>query len=71
MTSSVYHLKLIFQKKTAKVIPIIKKRDQQDCSNYRLISLLPVIFLKLGFTLCKVEQPLQGMELQWKEAQKG
>ena len=27
------------------------------------------IFL-LGFTLCKTEQPLQGMELQEKEAQK-
>ena len=29
-----------------------------------------VIFLKLGFTPCKDEQPLQGMELQEKEAQK-
>ena len=28
------------------------------------------IFLKLGFTPCKAEQPLQGMELQEKEAQK-
>ena len=27
-------------------------------------------FLKLRFTLCKVEQPLQGKELQEKEAQK-
>ena len=27
-------------------------------------------FLKLGFTPCKAEQPLQGMELQEKEAQK-
>ena len=28
-------------------------------------------FLKLGFTLCKAEQPLQqGMELKEKEAQK-
>ena len=27
-------------------------------------------FLKLGFTSCKAEQPLQGMELQEKEAQK-
>ena len=27
-------------------------------------------FLKLGFTPCKAEQPLQGMELQGKEAQK-
>ena len=28
------------------------------------------IFLKLAFTPCKAEQPLQGMELQEKEAQK-
>ena len=28
-------------------------------------------FLKLGFTPCKAEQPLQGMELQEKEVQKG
>ena len=27
-------------------------------------------FLKLGFTPCKAEQPLQGMELQEKETQK-
>ena len=27
-------------------------------------------FFKLGFTLCKTEQPLRGMELQQKEAQK-
>ena len=29
------------------------------------------IFFKLGFTACKAEQPLQGMELQEKESQKG
>ena len=28
------------------------------------------IFLKLGFTPCKAEQPLQDMELQEKEIQK-
>ena len=27
-------------------------------------------FFKLGFTPCKVEQPLQGIELQEKETQK-
>ena len=27
-------------------------------------------FFKLGFTPCKAEQPLQGMELQEKGAQK-
>ena len=27
-------------------------------------------FKKLGFTPCKTEEPLQGMELQEKEAQK-
>ena len=29
-----------------------------------------VYFFKLGFTPCKTEQPLQGMELQEKEVQK-
>ena len=28
------------------------------------------LFFQLGFTPCKAEQPLQGMELQEKEAQK-
>ena len=28
------------------------------------------LFKKLGFTPCKAEQPLQGMELQEKEAHK-
>ena len=28
------------------------------------------IFLKLGFSPCKTDQPLQGIELQGKEAQK-
>ena len=31
---------------------------------------LPLFFKKIGFTLCKAEQPLRGMELQEKEAQK-
>ena len=30
----------------------------------------PLFFKKLEFTPCKAEQPLQGMELQEKEAQK-
>ena len=29
--------------KTAKVIPVFKKDDNQDCNNYRPISLLPNI----------------------------
>ena len=29
-----------------------------------------LIFFKLGFTPCKAEQPIQGMELHEKEAQK-
>ena len=33
-------------------------------------TLSQTIFLKLGFTPCKTEQPLRGMELQEKEAQK-
>ena len=28
------------------------------------------VFFKLGFTPCKIEQPLQDMELQEKETQK-
>ena len=32
--------------------------------------MINLIFLKLGFTPCKAEQPLQGIELQEKEAQK-
>ena len=28
------------------------------------------VFLKLGFIPCKTEQPVQGMQLQEKEAQK-
>ena len=35
-------------------------------SNYSLI----FYFFKLEFTLCKDEQPLQGMKLQEKEAEK-
>ena len=31
---------------------------------------LQFFFFKLGFTPCKAEQPLQGMELQEKETQK-
>ena len=34
------------------------------------IALIKLFFLKLGFTPCKAEQSLQGMELQEKEAQK-
>ena len=30
-----------------------------------------VVFFKLVFTPCKVEQPLRGMKLQEKEAKKG
>ena len=29
------------------------------------------LLIELGFTACKAEQPLRGMELQEKEAQKG
>ena len=32
--------------------------------------LTKLLFLKLGSTPCKTEQPLHGMELQEKEAQK-
>ena len=29
-----------------------------------------IYFFKLGFTPCKAEQPIQGMDLQEKEARK-
>ena len=32
--------------------------------------MLEIFFLKLGFTPCKAEQPLRGMDLQEKEATK-
>ena len=42
---------------------------------YQSISTRPLgveqLFLKLGFTPCKAEQPLRGMELQEREAQEG
>ena len=37
-----------------------------DCTRREEIN----IFFKLGFTPCKTEQPLQGIELQEKETQK-
>ena len=37
--------------------------DPESCPN-------ETHFFKLGFTTCKVEQPLQGMELQENEAKK-
>ena len=37
----------------------------QNCSYKKVYD-----FFKLGFTQCKAEQPLQGMKLQEKEAQK-
>ena len=36
----------------------------------RASALMGVLFFQLGFTTCKAEQPLRGMELQEKEAQK-
>ena len=40
-------------------------------SEHPLVSqYLKGIFFKLGFTPCKAEQPVQGMELQEKETQK-
>ena len=41
------------------------KRDRENLSVFFLI-----IVKKLRFTPCKPEQPLQGMELHEKEAQK-
>ena len=40
--------------------------------NYTLLLYYPIsfFFFKLGFTPCKAEQPLQGMELQEKKHKK-
>ena len=35
-----------------------------------MVYFFTIVFLKLGFTPCKAEQPLQGMELQETEARK-
>ena len=40
----------------------------QDLSTLRVVDIY--IHIYMGFTPCKAEQPLQGMELQEKEAQK-
>ena len=45
-------------------LPFFPLRDQVT------ISIAIKFFLKFGFTPCKPEQPLQGMELQEKEAKK-
>ena len=37
---------------------------------YIYIYIIYIYIFKLGFTPCKAEQPLQGMGLQEKEAQK-
>ena len=40
--------------------------EKQDQKNYYIY----IYIFKLGFTPCRTEQPLQGMELQEKEAKK-
>ena len=46
---------------------------QEDTLKYNFFVYLPFFFFfffKSGFTSCKAEQPLQGMELKEKETQK-
>ena len=43
--------------------------DKRLTKSFKRALLGRVFFFQLGFTPCKAEQPLQGMELQ-KEAQK-
>ena len=59
---------LFFLKK--KVAPNIFSCKQNITYVYFSYYLPNRIFFKLGFTPRKAEQPLQGMELQGKEAQK-
>ena len=43
----------------------------QNCNTPRTVSVMSIFFFfQLGFTSCKAEQPLRGMELQEEEAQK-
>ena len=44
--------------------------DKRLTKSFKRALLGTVFFFQLGFTPCKAEQPLQGMELQEKEAQK-
>ena len=46
---------------------ILSKRFFLQCKEFPDVK---AVFFKLGFTLCKAEQPLRSMELQEKEAQK-
>ena len=41
-----------------------------QCMSHRNQPFFILFFFNLGFTPCKAEQPLQGMELQEKGAQK-
>ena len=51
---------------------IIKKITQIKISTFTTFQQTQTyFFFNLGFTPCKTEQPLCGMELQEKEAQKG
>ena len=49
------------------ILFLIFYNDFEDSLNF---SKSLQFFFKLGFTPCKTEQPLQGMELQEKETQK-
>ena len=57
----VWHAQIIQNNKCA----ISLQHDKKEMSD------AVFIFFKVVFTPCKAEQPLQGMELQEKEAQKG
>ena len=40
------------------------------CARSSIFTIKKLLFFLLGFTPCKAEQPLRGMELQGKEAHK-
>ena len=52
------------------VVKALKLRKELRHSRNTKATQKTLIFFKLGFTLCKAEQPLQYMELQGKKAQK-
>ena len=45
-------------------------KSKKDTENMQTISFFKFFAYRLFHTSCKAEQPLQGMELQEKEAQK-
>ena len=48
----------------------VTKEKKLEIHKHSWLSIIKLIFFKLGFTPCKAEQPLRGMELQEKKHKK-